>query len=67
MLCKALQAHEFALEVNRIVKRAGWGGRRAHVLRDVASAVQVTKVDCPPFPGPHIISTLPARIEDRSS
>ena len=36
-------------------------------LQDVASGVQVTKVDCPGFPGPHIISTLPARIEDRSS
>ncbi len=41
--------------------------RLNHVLQGVASGVQVTKVDCPRFPGPHIISTLPARIEDRSS
>ncbi len=64
---KALQPHEFAVGENRIVKRAGGGWRLVHVLRDVASGVQVTKVDCPRFRGPHIISTLPARIEDRSS
>jgi hypothetical protein len=27
-------------------------GRLAHVQKDVASGVQVTKVDCPGFPGP---------------
>ncbi len=63
MLSKALQAHEFAL--NRIVKLLVWGWPRGG--QDVASGVQVTKVDCPRFRGPHIISTLPARIEDRSS
>jgi hypothetical protein len=39
----------------------------AHGLPGVASGVQVTKVDCRGFREPHIISTLPAHIEDRSS
>jgi len=53
MLIKALRTtHEFEVGENRMVKRARLRSAPAHILKDVASGVQVTKVDCPRFPGP---------------
>ena len=52
MLIKALRAHKFGVGENRIVKRVGCGRCPARILKDVASGVQVTKVDCSRFPGP---------------
>lgn len=65
MLIKALRAHEFGAGENRIVKPQV--PRPEFQPLDLASGVLVTKVDCRRFPEPHIISTLPAHIEDRSS